>query len=157
MRREGWEVSGEWRASQALALSGSYAKTDGKTAATQGAPMDLSLGARSQGPNKALLAANWKALPGTQLRLQASQLFDRDINIGRVVGTSKLEEHFKGYTLVDAAMNVDTRYGRMGVSLENLFDKQYVGYYAQAAAATDPGNTYAGRGRTLAVNWSRMF
>jgi iron complex outermembrane recepter protein len=154
---KGWEVNGEWRANKALALSGSYAKTDGKTAASQGAPMDLSLGARSQGPDKALLAANWKALPGTQLRLQASHLFDRDINIGRVVGTSKLEEHFKGYTLVDAAMTFDTRYGRLGVSLENLFDKQYVGYYSQAAAATDPGNTYAGRGRTLAVNWSRMF
>ncbi len=154
---KGWEVSGEWRASKQLALSGSYAKTDGKTAATQGAPMDLSLGARSQGPNKALLAANWKALPDAQLRLQATHLFDRDINIGRVVGTSKLEEHFTGYTLVDAAMTFETRYGRLGVSIENLLDKQYVGYYSQSAAATDPGNTYAGRGRTLAVNFSRMF
>lgn len=154
---KGWEVSGEWRPIKPLSVSGSYARTDGKTAATQGAPMDISLGARSQGPGKAVLAGNWKWMPASQLRLQATHLFDRDINIGRMVGTSKLEEHFKGYTLVDAAVTFDTRHGKFGVSLENLLDKQYVGYYSQAAAATDPGNTYAGRGRTLAVNWSRMF
>ncbi|MES2756912.1 MAG: TonB-dependent receptor [Pseudomonadota bacterium] len=154
---KGWEVSGEWRPTKPLSISGSYARTDGKTAARQGAPMDISLGARSQGPNKAVLAGNWKWMPASQLRLQATHLFNRDINIGRVVGTSKLEEHFKGYTLFDASATYDTRHGKFGVSIENLLDKQYVGYYSQAAAATDPGNTYAGRGRTLAVNWSRMF
>jgi iron complex outermembrane receptor protein len=154
---KGWEVSAEWRAAKQLSLSGSYAHTDGKTTSAQGAPMDVALGARSQGPDKAVLASNWKWTPAAQLRLQATHLADRDINIGRMVGTSKLEEHFKGYTLVDAATTFDTRHGRFGVSIENLFDKQYVGYYSQAAAATDAGNTYAGRGRTLALNWSRMF
>ena len=154
---KGWEVSGEWRPTRAVSAFGSYAQTDGKTAARQGAPMDISLGARSQGPDKAVLGANWKWLPAASLRLQATHLFDRDINIGRMVGTSRLEEHFNGYTLVDAAASFDTRHGKIGVSIENLLDKQYVGYYSQSAAATDPGNTYAGRGRTLAVNFSRMF
>jgi iron complex outermembrane recepter protein len=154
---KGWEVSGEWRAAKQLSLSGSYAHTDGKTVATQGAPMDVALGARSQGPDKAVLAGNWKWTPAAQLRLQATHLFNRDINIGREVGAIKLGEHFKGYTLVDAATTFDTRHGRLGVSIENLFGKQYVGYYSQSAAALDAGNTYAGRGRTLAVNWSRMF
>ncbi|WP_206085743.1 TonB-dependent receptor [Massilia polaris] len=154
---KGWEVSGEWRPTRAVSAFGSYAQTDGKTAATQGAPMDISLGARSQGPDKAVLGANWKWLPASSLRLQATHLVDRDINIGRMVGTSRLEEHFNGYTLVDAAASFDSRHGKIGVSIENLLDKQYVGYYSQSAAATDPGNTYAGRGRTLAVNFSRMF
>lgn len=154
---KGWEVSGEWRAAKQLSLSGSYARTDGKTVATQGAPMDVALGARSQGPDKAVLAANWKWTPAAQLRLQATHLFDRDINTGRKVGAINLAENFKGYTLVDAAITFDTRHGRLGVSIENLFDKQYVGYYSQSAAAIDAGNTYAGRGRTLALNWSRMF
>lgn len=154
---KGWEASAEWRAAKQLSVSGSYAHTDGKTAAAQGAPMDIALGARSQGPDKAVLAGNWKWTPAAQMRLQATHLFDRDINIGRTVGTSKLEEHFKGYTLLDAAATFDTVHGRLGISIENLFDKQYVGYYSQAAAANDPGNTYAGRGRTLALNWSRMF
>ena len=154
---KGWEVSGEWRPTKPLSMSASYARTDGKTAATDGAPMDISLGARSQGPNKAVLAANWTWMAASQLRLQATHLFDRDINPGRFVGTSNLEEHFIGHTLVDAAATFETGYGKFGVSVENLLDKQYVSYYSQAAAAADTGNTYAGRGRTLAINWSRMF
>ena len=154
---KGWEVSGDWRPAKEWSVFGSYARTDGKTAATQGAPLDLALGARSQGPDKAVLGANWRPLAGAQLRLQATHLFDRHINIDRMVGATDLEEKFQGYTLVDLSSNFDTAYGRVGVSVENLLDKQYVGYYSQAAAATDAGNTYAGRGRTLAVSWSRMF
>ena len=154
---KGWELSGDWRPAKEWSVFGSYARTDGKTAASQGAPLDLALGARSQGPNKAVLGANWRPLAGAQLRLQATHLFDRDVNIGRRVGTSNLEEHFQGYTLADLSSSVDTRFGRFGVGIENLFDKQYVGYYSQSVAALDAGNAYAGRGRTLALTWSRMF
>lgn len=154
---KGWELSGDWRVLPVLSLFGSMATTDGKTAASAGAPLDLDLGARSQGPNKAVLGANWQPLPKTQVRLQATQLRDRDINLGRRVGTSNLEEHFNGYTLVDMAATWDSPYGKLGVSVENLADRQYIGYYAQSASATDPSATYAGRGRTLAVNWSRTF
>lgn len=80
-------------------------------------------GARSQGPSKAVLAGKWKWMLASQLRLQAKHLFDRDINIARKVGTSKLEEHFKGYTLADAAATFDTRNGKCGVGVENLLDK----------------------------------
>lgn len=154
---KGWEVNGEWRPLPAWSLFGNYSVTDGKTAASQGAPLDLSLGARSQGPNKGVVGANWVFMPKAQLRLQASHLRDRDINIGRKVGTSNLEEHFKGYTLVDMAASWENSFGRFGVSVENLLDKQYVGYYSQSASATDATGTYAGRGRTLAVNYSRSF
>jgi iron complex outermembrane receptor protein len=154
---KGWEANGEWRPAKDWSLFGTYAVTDGKTAAAQGAPLDLDLGARSQGPDKAVLGTNWRFAPKAQLRLQAAHLFDRDINIGRQVGTAKLEEHFAGYTLADAAVTWSTSWGQFGVSMENLFDKQYVGYYAQSAAAQDAAGTYAGRGRTLALNWSRTF
>ena len=154
---KGWEANAEWKPVKGLSVFGTYATTDGKTAATQGAPMDLDLGARSQGPDKAVLGTNWQFMPKAQLRVQATHLRDRDINFGRVVGTSKLQENFKGYSLFDAAATFDTLYGRVGVSIENLFDKQYVGYYSQSAAKEDPAATYAGRGRTLAVSWSKTF
>jgi iron complex outermembrane receptor protein len=156
-RVQGWEASGEWRPVRAWSVFGSYSLTDGKTAASQGAPMDLDLGARSQGPNKAVLGAGWNWMPKSQLRLQATKLFDRDINIGRKVGTSNLEEHFKGYTLADLVLSWDTRLGKFGAGVENLFDRQYVGYYSQSASALDASGTYAGRGRTFAANWSRTF
>ncbi|MCE3605681.1 TonB-dependent receptor [Massilia sp. P8910] len=154
---KGWEVSGDWRPAKTVSVFGSYAVTDGKTAASQGAPLDLALSARSQGPDKGVLGANWQWAPKAQLRVQASHLRDRDINIGRKVGTSNLEEHFKGYTLADMAVTFDSAYGRIGVSVENLFDKQYVGYYSQSASALDATGTFAGRGRTLALSWNRNW
>lgn len=154
---KGWEVSGDWRPVKTVSVFGSYAVTDGKTAATQGAPLDLSLPARAQGPDKGVIGANWQWAPKAQLRVQAAHLRDRDINIGRKAGTSNLEEHFKGYTLADMALTFDSAYGRFGVSLENVFDKQYVGYYSQSTAALDAAGTYAGRGRTLALSWNRTW
>jgi iron complex outermembrane receptor protein len=161
----GWEVSGELRASKQLSAFGSYARTMGKTATTAGAPMDVELGARSQGPGKLVAGTNWQFMPKANLRLQATTLFDRDINVGRSVGSTQLEEHFNGYTLVDLAGNYDTPWGKLGVGIENLADRQYVGYYTQSVNVNygkttgykDAGAHFAGRGRTLSVSLAHSF
>jgi iron complex outermembrane receptor protein len=157
----GWEVSGELRASKTLSAFGSFARTMGKTAATAGAPMDVELGARSQGPGKLVAGTNWQFMPKANLRLQATTLFDRDINIGRTVtvnnSTTNLEEHFNGYTLVDLAASYDSPWGKVGVGIENLADRQYVGYYPQSASYKDSASYFAGRGRTLSVSLTRSF
>jgi iron complex outermembrane receptor protein len=157
----GWEVSGELRASKTLSAFGSFARTMGKTAATAGAPMDVELGARSQGPGKLVAGTNWQFMPKANLRLQATTLFDRDINIGRTVtvnnSTTNLEEHFNGYTLVDLAASYDSPWGKVGVGIENLADRQYVGYYPQSASYKDSASYFAGRGRTLSVSLNRSF
>ncbi|WP_342118244.1 TonB-dependent receptor [Pseudoduganella sp. OTU4001] len=153
----GWEVSGELRASRELSAFGSFARTMGKTATTAGAPMDVELGARSQGPDKLVAGANWQWMQKANLRLQATKLFDRDINIGRTVGTSNLEEHFNGYTLVDLAGSYDSPWGKIGVGIENLTDRQYVGYYPQSVSYKDPVSHFAGRGRSLSVSMTRSF
>ncbi len=153
----GWEVSGELRASKELSAFGSFARTMGKTATTAGAPMDVELGARSQGPDKLVAGANWQFMPKASLRLQGTKLFDRDINVGRTVGTSNLEEHFNGYTLFDLAASYDSPWGKVGVGIENLTDRQYVGYYPQSTSYKDPASYFAGRGRTLSVSLVRSF
>ena len=43
------------------------------------------------------------------------------------------------------------------MSIENLYDRQYIGYYLQSVGSSDGSDSYAGRGRTLALNWSRNF
>ena len=156
-RVRGWEATGEVHLSKTASLFGSYARIDGKTAATAGAPMDVDLGARSQGPDKAVLGANWQWTPAANLRLQAAHVADRDINIGRKVGTANLEEHFKGYTLVDLAASWDSTYGKLGVGIENLLDRQYIGYYPQSVNYKDVGSYFAGRGRTFSASWTRTF
>jgi len=153
----GWEVSGEWRAMRELSAFGSFARTMGKTATAAGAPMDLALGARSQGPDKLVAGANWQFMPKANLRLQATTLFDRDINIGRMVGSSNLEEHFNGYTLLDLAAGYDSPWGKLGVGIENLGNRQYIGYYPQSASYKDSSSYFAGRGRTLSVSLTRSF
>ncbi|WP_426171642.1 TonB-dependent receptor [Pseudoduganella sp. R-34] len=163
----GWEISGELRASKTLSAFGSFARTMGKTATTAGAPMDVELGARSQGPGKLVAGTNWQFMPKANLRLQATTLFDRDINIDRKVGTTTLEEHFNGYTLLDLAGSYDSPWGKLGVGIENLTDRQYVGYYPQsvnvnytaqtAVSYKDSSSYFAGRGRTLSVSLTRSF
>ncbi|WBS00196.1 TonB-dependent receptor [Pseudoduganella sp. SL102] len=153
----GWEVSTELRATATLSAFATYARTMGKTAASAGAPMDLALGARAQGPDKLVLGANWQPLPGTRLRLQATRLADRDINIGRMAGPISLEEHFRGYTLADVAATWDTRWGRFGLGIDNLTDRQYIGYYPQSVYLKDPLSYFAGRGRTYSATYTRSF
>ncbi|WP_235538230.1 TonB-dependent receptor [Pelomonas sp. Root1444] len=154
---KGLEFSGEFKPLPDWTLSASYARTRGKTAAQPDAPLDVDLGARSQGPDKLVLAAAWQFAAKGSVRLQATRLASRDINVGRVVGTSRLEEHFKGYTLADLAATYGTAWGDFGVGIENLFDRQYVGYYAQANPAGTNDDHFAGRGRTLTVSWRRSF
>lgn len=154
---KGFEFSGEFKPRQDLTLSASYARTRGKTAAQPDAPLDVDLGARSQGPDKLVLAAAWQFAPKGQVRLQATRLASRHINAGRMVGTARLEERFAGYTLADLAATWGTRWGDFGVGIENLFDRQYVGYYAQSNPAGTNDDLFAGRGRTLAVSWRRGF
>ncbi|SFG44914.1 iron complex outermembrane recepter protein [Duganella sp. CF458] len=153
----GWEISGELRATKSLSAFGSFARTMGKTATAAGAPMDVELGARSQGPGKLVAGTNWQFMPKATMRLQATTLFDRDINVGRSVGTTNLEEHFNGYTLVDLAGGYDSPWGKLGVGIENLADRQYIGYYPQSVSYKDPVSHFAGRGRTLSVSLTRSF
>ncbi len=154
---KGLEFSGEFKPLSAWTLSASYARILGKTAAQPDAPLDVSLGARSQGPDKLVLAAACQFAPKGQLRVQATHLASRDINVGRVVGTARLEEHFRGYTLVDMTATHGTAWGDFGLGIENLFNRQYVGYYAQSNPAGTSDDYFAGRGRTLTLSWRRSF
>lgn len=153
----GWEVSGEWRPASAYSVSGTYARTMGRTAPAAGAPMDLALGARAQGPDKLVLGLHWQPLARARLRLQATRVADRDVNLGRRAGAINLEEHFRGYTLADVAGTYDSRWGRFGLGIENLADRQYIGYYPQSVNLRDPLSYFAGRGRTYTASYTRSF
>ena len=154
---KGWEINGDWRIGGGWNGFANYARLRGVTAASAGAPLDVALGARSQGPDKLVAGATWAINPGAQLRFQGTHLADRDINVGRRVGTVNLEEHFKGYTLFDASLSMKSSFGTLGLAVENLFDRSYVGYYPQSVSFRDPRGYYAGRGRTLSATLSRSF
>jgi iron complex outermembrane receptor protein len=157
VRVKGFEFAGEFRPLRDWTLNAALAVTRGKTAAAAGQPMDVDLGARSQAPDKLVLGAQWAFLPAARAGLQATYLRDRHINAGRMSGTARLEENFEGYTLVDATARFATPYGDIGVGIENVFDRQYIGYYAQSNPAGTNDDYFAGRGRTFSVSWARSF
>lgn len=153
----GFEMIGEWRPHRDWRISGSYAHVNGKTAVAEGMPLDLALGARSQGPDKGVLAVRWTPTNDFNLRLQGARYRSRDINEGRNTGRTVYEEHFDGYTLVDLGAAWKTRMGEFSFGVENLFDRQYIGYFAQAMTNPDNTNFFAGRGRAFTVAWRRTF
>lgn len=154
---KGFEFAGELRPHADWTLSATYAATRGKTAAAQGQPLDLDLGARSQGPDKLVLAARWTVRPGVVARTQLSRFESRHVNAGRSAGSSRLEENFDGYTLADLSLSWSSPWGELGVGIENLFDRQVIGYYAQSNPAGTADDYFAGRGRTVTASWRRTF
>lgn len=157
---EGFELQGDLRPSKAWKFTVLYSNTTSKTAVDQGRPLDLALGARNQGPDKIVLSANYAFSSKGHIGLEATKLFDRDVNIGRVSTTNtSLEEHFNGYTLLDLTLSYETRFGNFGLGVENLLNKYYIGYYSQANAAdrTNQINYFAGRGRSVTLSYLLKF
>ncbi|HEY9064608.1 MAG TPA: TonB-dependent receptor [Burkholderiaceae bacterium] len=155
---KGFEFSGELRPSRDVRLNAVYALTRGRTASAAGQPLDLDLGARSQGPDKLVLAGHWAFAPGWRASAQATKLMSRDVNVGKTSGSTSLEEHFKGYTVADASLSWTTpRWGELGLGIENLFNRQYITYYSQANYSGTDEDYYAGRGRTITVSWRYSF
>jgi iron complex outermembrane receptor protein len=153
----GFEISGDWRPARDWLLNASYAQTRGRTASAAGGVLDLDLGARSQGPDKLVLGAQWRPAPGWQARWTQSAYFSRAANLGKFSGKTALEERFKGYTVADLALSWDSPWGRLGAGLENLFNRRYLTYYAQANYSGTAEDFYAGRGRSLTLSWQRSF
>lgn len=154
---EGFELSGEAKWGDALSLFGLYSQIDGKTATGPGQPLDVALGARSQGPDKLVLGVNHAYSERLRMRLQGTHFFSRHINEGRTVGRANLEERFDGYTTFDFAATYRASWGEVGLGVENLFDRQYLGFFPQSNPSGDEDDFFAGRGRTFTLSYARSF
>lgn len=157
VRVRGLELAGELRPARDWTLNATYARTTSLTATAEGQPLDVELSSRYQGPDKLVLATRWAFAPGASARIQASHYASRHINIGRTAGTANLEEHFNGYTQTDASLAWSSSLGDWSLGIENVFDRQYIGYYAQARPSGTSEDYFAGRGRTFTVSWQRRF
>lgn len=154
---DGFEVSGEVRLTEAVNLFGLYSAIDGRTATAPEQPLDVALGARSQGPDKLVIGGNYAFSEQGHLRLQGTRLYPRHINEGRSAGGANLEENFGGYTVFDLAASYRTRWGDLGLGVENLLDRQYVGYFPQANPGGTDDDYFAGRGRTYTLSYALQF
>lgn len=154
---QGLELTADHRLNAQLKLNATYARTLGHTASAAGQPLNLALGARSQGPDKLLLGAQWTPSSAWSTQLNLSHYRPRDANEGKLSGSTSLAEHFAGYTVLDLATRWQTAYGQWGLGIENLLNRRYFTYYGEANYSGTNDDYYAGRGRTYTLSWRRDF
>ena len=86
-------------------------------------------------------------------RLQAQWYLSRDF-YGLVRDP---RNDFEGYALADASLRYQTDLGGITLSVQNLFDRQYVDYSSDTRLPTDNFAYFAGRGRTMTLGWDYRF
>ena len=147
-RLKGVEASAGYRFTKEHGARLSYAYTKGRYDSDNNGSLNAKLDGLNVAPNR--LVASWSANWGqklssfVQLQHAFSQSFDDPA------------KEFSGYTLADASVNYKLPKGELRLGVANLFDRQYITYYSQSALV-EPARYFAGRGRTLTVDYSLGF
>lgn len=126
--------------------------------------VDSDLDGTNISPDRLNLAANYNSGPFSA-RLQTQVYFKRrfdskaraadDANPLRPLKLS--DNDFGGYTLTDANVRYQTGIGGISLSVQNLFNKQYIDYSSDTRLPTDQLSYFAGRGRTFTLGWDYRF
>lgn len=147
-RLQGVEASLGRRFNAAHRASLSYAYTKGRYDSDNNGSLDAKLDGLNVAPSRliATWSANWSGKLGSFVQVQHA--FDQSFD--------DPAKEFKGYTLVDAALNYKLPKGELHLGVANLFDRQYITYYSQSALV-EPARYFAGRGRTVTVGYSLGF
>lgn len=147
-RIQGIETSFGYRFNPAHRAKLSYAYTKGRYDSNKDGSLDAKLDGLNVAPNRAIAtwSADWsgKLASFVQLQHAFNQSFDDPA------------KEFKGYTLVDAALNYKLPKGELRLGVANVFDKDYITYYSQSALV-EPKRYFAGRGRTVTLGYSLGF
>ncbi len=64
---------------------------------------------------------------------------------------------FGGYTVTDASLRYQTRFGGVTLAVQNLFDKFYISYSSDTTLPSDNLSYFAGRGRLFTLSWDYRF
>ncbi|CAB0150705.1 Ferric aerobactin receptor [Pseudidiomarina piscicola] len=148
---DGVELSANYAYSSNTNFGVNYAKTNGEYDSDGDQRVEAELDGRNIAPERANLywEQQWGALVSS--RVQYNMLFDRDIYTG-----AEAINNFSGYQTLDAQVTIETMdYGEFAVGVENLLDEFYFTYYAQTVGPDS--RNFAGRGRTLSLNWNYSF
>ncbi len=145
---DGVEASAGWQVDAVHRLQASYAQLDGESDTDGDGKVDTDLDGANISPDRYGLSwqANWndKLHSLIQANHYASRGFDDpDLN-------------FDGYSLVDASLGYRLPVGEVSLGIENLFNRDYLTYYAQAASSRDD-QLFKGRGRTFTLGYQVSF
>ena len=149
-RIDGLELKGQWRATDAFTLGGSYAALDGRSASVDGGPINRDLDGANISPDRVLLWGEYETGP-LALRLQAQGFLARGFE-----GEDPRND-FEGYALVDALARYEAGFGTVSLGVQNLLDEQYISYFSDTQGPSDNLRYFAGRGRTATLTLTRSF
>jgi iron complex outermembrane receptor protein len=137
-----------------LKLSVGYAHLQGRYDASPVADgkVDTDLDGTNISPDRFNLAADYARGP-LSARIQTQFYLSRTFN-GLVRDP---RNDFGGYTLTDANVRYETGFGALSLSVQNLFDKQYIDYSSDTRLPTDNFAYFAGRGRAFILGWDYRF
>lgn len=145
---DGVEASAGWQINDVHRLQASYARLNGESDTDGDGKVDTDLDGANIAPDRYGLSwqANWtdKLNSRVQANHYASRSFD----------TAGLD--FDGYSLVDASLGYQLPVGEVSFGVENLLNRDYMTYYAQAASTRDD-QFFAGRGRTFTLGYQVSF
>lgn len=148
---DGYELAATYSPSSNTSFGLNYADTDGEFDSDGDQQVDTQLGGRNIAPRRLNLHWEQQWNGWVSSRLQWNQLFDRDIYTGAAA-----INNFDGYNTLDLQVSFETMdYGLFSVGVENLLDEFYLSYYSQTAGSNT--SNFAGRGRTLSLNWQYSF
>ncbi|WP_149196582.1 TonB-dependent receptor [Luteimonas suaedae] len=155
VRRERTEIDGiegnvAFRFSDDGCLGLGYATADGRYDSDSDDRVDSDLPGINISPDR--ITAFWEQAwtPAVATRLQASHARDRDFDT-----RGERTARFEGYTTLDLQARIALPVGALSLGVENLLDRQYIGYYSQTRASDR--DYFAGRGRTLSARWMHRF
>ena len=157
-RRQGLELDGSWRASAQLSLRAGYAYTDAKflEGVLPGSPFAIGTNISVAGKRVPLVPVHklnaafaWDISGKTQLSgtlsALSSQFMDND-------ESNTLDVKIPSYTTVDLKLRHSFDWGKLALSVNNLFGEHYYTYAVRSAFTVDRYSVYPLAGRTVGLS-----
>lgn len=137
---------------EGLKVSLGYAHLSGRYDSNGDDVVDSDLDGANISPDRLNLAASYARGPFS-VRLQTQFYLAR--NFTGLVRDARND--FDGYALTDASLRYRTGIGALTLSVQNLFDRQYITYASDTQRPTDNTFYFAGQGRTFTLGWDTRF
>ena len=163
---EGLEVNlGVQTPIDGLKLNIGYAHLNGRfdSDAVPDGRVDSDLDGVNISPDRLNLAANYASGPFSarvQTQVYFKRRFDSKARAADDANGGPLrlaDNDFGGYTLTDATARYQTGFGGISLSVQNLFNRQYIDYSSDTRLPRDQLSYFAGRGRTFTLGWDYRF
>lgn len=149
---------------QGLSVSAGYAHLNGRFDDNADGRVETDLDGANISPDRLNLAAAYSRGPlsaRVQAQFYLSRRFDGPARRADDATPNRPRKFymndFGGYTLTDAYVRYQTRFGGFSLAAQNLFDKQYISYSSDTQRPTDHFFNFAGRGRTFTLGWDYRF